>query len=254
MMRHGWMLGIFVLWMTALGCDHQDDSVLNNVQEKEETTVDTNLPPLEGQFDCEEPGFELVFEDWLQSGDGMVVGEVEKIEPALDIGRTVLPVDGGSDEDRIKGAEECVEIRNGYRLQLTNTRGFFHGGEDVPDGLALYFGSTIATMFPGRAPHIENGEITWPNGEPVLYEGMVIGGLVYHNEIVDRWSFRPGLGQPIFEIADNGLVFQETVRDRCGPSPPIESMTGLTREELETETVTIQHVIEDLITERLIKN
>lgn len=191
--------------------------------------------------DCAEPGYELSFEQWIQRGDGLIYGEIIEVTPALDIGWVPIPVEGG-DAARIWEAESCAEVQDGLRIRLGNVGGFIHDGE-LADIMDIYLGATVAGLFPGHAPRTEDGEIRWPQGEPILTEGMIVGGLVYHNSLVDRWSFRPGLRLPIFEITEQGLKLQEADSEICGEWPPVQEIEGMTSEELQEYIETLDQEI-----------
>jgi hypothetical protein len=59
---------------------------------------------------------------------------------------------------------------------------------------------------------------------------MNIGGLVYYNKYVDRWSFRPSTRKPIFEIKKDGVAFQKISNldeNKCLEWPPMNKLKGV---------------------------
>jgi hypothetical protein len=203
------------------------------------THTEQQLPPIDITADIEcqadaKGATYLSLQDWVKKGDGIVVGTIKSVEPAIGLGYTAVP-EGQSMQQRIKGPSECKSIRNAFKVTLENVGGYLHD-ETISDEIDIYFGSTTGSRFDGVT--VRNGQINWPNNTPIFERGMVVGGLVYKSNIVDRWSFRPSLEMPIFEIPKNqGLQFQEMVGEadtECLKWPPLNKLTELSKGELLT--------------------
>ena len=184
----------------------------------------TTLPPLGGgdSADCEYLG-EMSIKEWIQSADGLVVGEIQEIEPALELG-----YDSQNDFE-LKTVEECPgEIDYAFRVTLGDLEGYLHDKDDLPDTLDVYFGYFYLQYFHwDMRPEITPEGIEWPDDDYEMVEGMRIGGSLFENKDLERWSFLR-VQRPMFQVIEGALAFQGGMRDEpCGYGPPTEDIEDL---------------------------
>lgn len=152
----------------------------------------TQLPDLEGQTDgdCEAlPEDEQILEldEWIGGADGILYGDVVKVEPALDVGHSPH---GDDDTSPLYEASECKDVSFGFSATLENLRGYLHD-HDVPDELTMHFGTSYyTTLVDEHKPDIDENGVHWPEQDVGIGAGMRIGGLVFEEpKLSGRWSF-----------------------------------------------------------------
>ena len=197
-----------------------------------------NHDSIPGDNDCpslpeDEREYEL--DEWVGTADGMIIGDVVKVEPALDLGWTSLSV---SDNSQLRTAEDCKAIHRAFSVKLDNIRGVLHD-HDLPDEKVSHFGwEAWASMPDDQRPDIDEDGVHWPTDGIGIGEGMRIGGLVSEEpKLTNRWSFRmsPYELRPLFEVEDDEIVHQAhafDVEHVCKPIPPLETIEALGESEL----------------------
>lgn len=189
--------------------------------------------------DCEKSGVELTLQDWVHKGDALVVGEIIEIAPALDIGWPIVRDTEQDPSERVYSKNECEEIQDALRIRMRIIAGYFQD-IDLLDTVDIYFGASDGHLLANPlAPMVSESGVTWPQGQtPSLALGMTVGGLIYYNPMVKRWSFGPGQRMPIFEVLGGKIRFQSLDRPlvkRCGEWPPIRELDGMSVDDLRTE-------------------
>lgn len=198
--------------------------------ETEESEPQPYLPAFEPVLE-ECPHEDLDIVEWIGLADGLIFGEVVDIAPMKDVG---WRQDVESGTSRVAEGEECDEIVGGFSIKLQNLQGYLHDA-DVPEEMEMVFGHGYGDMFlVEHMPTVEDEMVSWPDDKRKIEEGMVIGGLAFYNQMLDRWTFQQKFNQPIFQIrTEEGLIFQE-ITDLsfvCLP-PPKDQLRGVDADEL----------------------
>lgn len=229
------LFGMFLSTVVlSVGCNKTDDDKM---------TVE-HLPSLSlnSISDCVENapnGKEMTWDEWRQSGDGIVYGTIVDIQPALDQGIAFVPDEKevADKASMIRDEQSCLDITGALRVRLALDGGFLQDdstqqsltGAALPKELDLYFGSTMADVFHAYTPIVRDGNITWGEKGPAISKGMVIGGVAFYNDIVDKWSLISPIGQqPLFDIVDNQIHFQEgtATSEMCDARVPVSLLDG----------------------------
>ena len=222
-------LGVALL--LAAGCSSVDDDGAESTNQDNEERA--SLPAFEangGEGDCVVGYNEKTIKEWLQAGDGLIIGTVESVEPALDPGWVRNPPDD-FDEERLRNPDECDEMRYGFKVELKDLEGYLHDS-DLPDTETMYFGYSHRFLFPtDTLPDIDDDSVTWPDSTQQIEEGMRIGGLAHEDGgETQRWSLLMSGTQPIFEVTNGDIEYQEigfAEYEYCGYFPPFDEIESL---------------------------
>lgn len=192
---------------------------------------------------------ELSLKDWIQTGDGLVFGTIEKVEPALDIGYT----DMQGYEKRVRDSEECNGIEYSFKIHLKNVKGYFHD-QDVSESLTVHIGYGYHERWTTQ-PKVTANEVIWPEGELKIEPGMRIGGLLFQEQLTGRWGFGLKEEEPIFQVIQDKTYVQKggDVGNPCGPGVPVSFVESLSESAL-LEEIAILDVDSGLYVKREDRN
>lgn len=219
----GW-IATLALWMVA--CNGEPDTGSETHWGNEPQLPELGPP---GNGDCELEPEELLLDlrEWIGLADGLIIGDVVSVEPALEVGWAPVVPEGQS---QIVEGDQCERIQNAFAVELENISGYLHD-QELPDEMTVYFGwSFMLALPPEVSPWTDEEGVDWPDEEVGIFEGMRIGGLIFHEPVItDRWSFRiaPDMDRRLFLVDDDQITHQEAQYSYCSYSGPVDQIEAL---------------------------
>lgn len=181
------------------------------------------MPP---KADCNLEPFELSVSEWLYSGDAFVIGTIQSVRPALDLGWA--PAQAGASA-ALLNAKACDTIEHGLVVELRDVA-MVQADASAPAATQIYVGYDQFSYW-SSAPQMQNGRLIWPAGdEGRLDEGMQIAALLLQEKKTGRWGVPLSHGEPLFLVRDGLLEPQPGVGERCGGSIPMGKLAGRSAE------------------------
>lgn len=176
--------------------------------------------------DCEPISFDpsLSIATWVGSADDVIEGTVVEVRAAW----TPLVSRDGLVDDPM----QCGRVLSALDLVLTDVVSRKDGTELGDQTIRLGSGTLQLWEHPLSADP-GSPEIEWTHAPAPLVAGMRIGGAIYDHAHVDLPVFMTGRHQPLYEVVNGTVRFQEPSQWECDtPFPDVAAMNGKTPEDL----------------------
>lgn len=234
---------LFIVTITfSFACnDHAKNNIESHSQELSDNDhmhhaaiFSSRLPAIKPTHNhCMDKPNELDVFSWVEASDAVVVGTIKEISETLDYGWVGFDDYQG---ERVLPGEQCVEIGGGFRIILEDV--ITLSGTSLSE-VEIRFGSELPWES-GPVAADEDGDDSWLSRQVAsMAPGMKIGGALFYIPEYEIYSFESAKYQPIFEIVDDVVLFQQVYsaeHEVCAwHLPPVSLLNGLSLSELEAE-------------------